>query len=151
MAKKTYSERIDLGLTDAIVEKACAIVAAGNFRYVAAQRLGVPKGTWQGWLTRGRKELAEYAEGKRERKKLTVKAKLVTELEKAEGECHSRLLQDVLDSNSIQAKQWFLERRYNKLYSTNPNAHIDDETGETETFDAAAILAEKLRQFMGPD
>ncbi len=62
--------------------------------------------------------------------------------------CHQLLLQDVIGSDSVQAKQWFLERRYNKLYSKNPNAHVDDETGEESKVDALEILAEKLRTLL---
>ena len=39
-------------------------------------------------------------------------------------------------------------RRYNKLYSKNPNAHVDDETGEESKVDALEILAEKLRTLL---
>jgi len=46
---------------------------------------------------------------------------------------------------------WFLERRWNKLYSRNPNAVIDDETGETIKRDMVAQLAEKLAQFVEDD
>ncbi len=143
---RTSNERIDLSLTDELVKKACDIVEAGNFRYIAAQRLGIPRNTWASWLTRGRKELKEHTAGDRDR--LTVKASLVVELDKAEARCHQRILQDVVDSDNVQAKMWFLERRYNKLYSKNPNARIDDESGEEIELNAAQILAEKLAQFL---
>jgi hypothetical protein len=144
--KSTQMESLNLSLTDDILREACQIVEAGNFRYVAAQRLGVPASTWNSWLHRGKKELREYASGKRDH--VTVKASFVRELDKAEARCHQRLLQDVITSDSIQAKQWFLERRYNKLYSKNPNARIDDETGEETKVDALEILADKLRTLM---
>ena len=146
MAKTTQHESINLSLTEETVAAACAIVEAGNFRYIAAQRLGIPRNTWSSWLTRGRKELREHADGKRD--KLTVKATLVLELDKAEARCHQRLLQDVVESENVQAKMWFLERRYNKLYSKNPNARIDDDTGEEVEVSATDILAEKLAQLL---
>lgn len=147
MAKrKTYAERIDLTLTDEMVAEACAIVERGNFRYVAAQRLGVSHGTWASWLERGRKELREHTSGKRDT--LTVKAKLVVELERAEAQCHERLLQDVLEADDPRLKMDFLKARYGKLYSRNPNARIDDETGEKVKIEIAEILADKLSQFM---
>jgi hypothetical protein len=146
--KATQMESLNLSLTDDLVREACKIVEAGNFRKVAAQRLGVPMSTWNSWLQRGKKELREFSSGKRT--SVTVKASFVRELDKAEGRCHARLLQDVISSDSIQAKQWFLERRYNKLYSKNPNAHIDDETGEESKVDALEILADKLRTLMDP-
>ena len=145
---RTSNERIDLTLTDELVDKACAIVEAGNFRYIAAQRLGISRTTWISWLARGRRELKEAEEGKRDR--LTVKASLVVKLDAAEARCHQRILQDVVDSDNVQAKMWFLERRYNKLYSKNPNARIDDESGEEVELDASQILAEKLLQFLEP-
>ena len=144
--RATQKESLNLSLTDDLVAKACAIVEAGNFRYVAAQRLGIPASTWNSWLHRGKKELREFAADKRD--DLTVKATFVRELDKAEARCHQRLLQDVVESDSIQAKQWFLERRYNKLYSKNPNVNFDDETGETTKVDAFEVLAEKLRTLM---
>lgn len=144
--RATPQEAVNLSLTDDLVREACRIVEAGNFRYVAAQRLGVPASTWNSWLHRGKKELREFASGKRDH--VTVKATLVRELDKAEARCHQRLLQDVVESDSVQAKQWFLERRYNKLYSRNPNARIDDETGEETKVDALEILADKLRTLM---
>ena len=147
-AKKraTYNEAFNLSLTEDIVAEACRIVEAGNYRRIAAKRLGIPLNTWNSWLQKGKKEMREYAAGKRTH--VTVKATLVRELDKAEARCHQLLLQDVIGSDSVQAKQWFLERRYNKLYSKNPNAHVDDETGEEAKVDALEILAEKLRTLL---
>jgi hypothetical protein len=144
---RTPNERIDLSLTEDLVKKACAIVEAGNFRTIAFQRLGISKNTWASWIQRGKKEIREFDAGKRD--KLTVKATLVRELDAAEARCHQRLLQDVVDSEDPRVKTWFLERRYGKLYSRNPNAHVDDETGTEVKLDANQVLAEKLGQLLG--
>ena len=79
-----------LSLTMETIEAMADIVRDGNFRYVAAGRLGIPKDTLASWLQRGRGELADYAAGILE--DLTLKAHLVTELEKAEAECHVVLI-----------------------------------------------------------
>ena len=55
---------------------------------------------------------------------------------------------DVIEAEDPKCKMWFLERRWNKLYSKNPNAKIDDETGETIKNDLLAQLADKLAEFV---
>jgi hypothetical protein len=37
------------------------------------------------------------------------------------------------------------------MYTKNPNAKIDDESGETIKIDAASLLAEKLSQLLEED
>lgn len=145
----TYSERVDLTLTPEMVKKVCAIVARGNFRYVAFQEVGVQRSTWAAWVTKGRKELREFAEGKRD--KLTIKATLVVELDRAEAKAHTRILKDVVESDDPRLKMDFLKARYNKLYSRNPNAHVDDEDGTETQVDALELLADKLRSLMGEE
>jgi uncharacterized protein (DUF2384 family) len=113
---------------------------------MAAAKMGIPIQTFNGWSVRGKKELRDHAAGRR--KTLTIKADLVQARDAAEARCHEKILLDVVTSDSIQAKQWFLERRWNKLYSRNPNARIDDETGAEVKVDALDLLAEKLRGLM---
>jgi len=129
-----------LTLTDRVIEEAAAIVGAGNFRYVAFQRLGIPVATFQAWIRKGLKARREGVDN--------IQAKLVRALDMAEGECHAQLLQDVLSADDPRLKMDFLRARYNKLYSNNPNAHLDDETGEMIKREAAEILAEKLSRFL---
>ena len=139
-AKKTARERkikdrFDLAIDADLVKKLSKIVEAGNFRYVA--------------IRKGKKELRDFESGRRDW--VSTRAILVEELEKAEGKCHARILQDIVSSDNLNAKMWFLERRYNKMYTKNPNAKIDDESGETIKIDAASLLAEKLSQLMGEE
>ena len=129
-----------LTLTDRVIEEAAAIVGAGNFRYVAFQRLGIPVATFQAWIRKGLKDRRDGSDSKQ--------ADLVRALDMAEGECHAQLLQDVLSADDPRLKMDFLRARYNKLYSNNPNAHLDDETGEMIKREAAEILAEKLSRFL---
>lgn len=137
-----------LSLTDAIIREACDIVREGNFRYVAAARLGILYPTWCSWIRRGKNEIEDYTKGKR--KTLGLKGKLVVELEKAEAECHDKLIQDVAHHGSPELKLKFLKMRYGKLYNNNPNA-IDDETGDVVERSAADIIAEKLSAFLTDD
>lgn len=136
-------------LTEDLVKKFAAIVAAGNFRYVAAQSLGIPQATITSWCASGRKEIEEFVEGKRET--VTIRALLLQEIEKAEANVHQTIIRDVVLGDNMPAKLWYLERRYNKLYTKNPNAYIDDEAGKEITREASDILVEKLASFIKGD
>lgn len=129
-------------LTAKLVEDICAVVRKGNFRYVALQRLGISRHTYDQWMTVGRKQIRDYEAGRR--RNILMQGKLVLALDEAEGVVHGQMVEDILEHGSIQARQWFLERRFNKLYSRNPNAHIDDESGKEEKVDHAALLLERL-------
>lgn len=146
--KKKYSgpRGPKLSLTRAMVDEAAAIVAKGNFRYVARGRMGVCSSTWNRWMERGREELREYTAGRKPKSKLTLKAELVMALDKAEQVVHSQIIEDVLESDNLKLKTEYLYRRFSKLYSKNPNAH-DDETGETYKVDPMELLLEKLQPF----
>ena len=144
--ERKIKDRFDLDLDMDKIKKICRIVEAGNFRYVACQRLGISLNTFSNWIQNGKKDLREFEAGRRDY--ITTRVLLIEELEKAEGKCHSRLLHDIVSSDNLTAKMWFLERRWNKLYNKNPNAKIDDETGETIKIDATAILADRLSQLL---
>ena len=116
---------------------------------VARQRLGVSVSTYDKWIKSGRKQIREVESGKR--KSLLLQGKLLIALDEAEGFVHGQMVEDILEKGSIQARQWYLERRFNKLYSRNPAAHLDDETGKEVKIDATALLAEKLKVLLGHD
>lgn len=137
-----------LTLTSDKIDRIVEIVERGNFRYVVQQRLGISPRTFSSWVERGKKERLKVEDGEQDP---TVFTELVTRLEEAEAKVHQRLLQDVIEAEDPKCKMWFLERRWNKLYSRNPNAVIDDETGETIKRDMVAQLAEKLAQFVEDD
>lgn len=136
--------RDSLTLNEKVIDRLVEIVRRGNFRKTAADELGIPPGTFNSWLQRGKRELRDYAAGRLD--ELTLKARLIQELARAESRAHADILRDVVNSEDVRAKMWFLERRYNKQYSKNPNAHIDDETGEQSKVDALQLLAEALAQ-----
>lgn len=137
-------------LTDELIRDACAIIRDGNFRTIAFARLGIPTYTWSSWVKRGNHELKDVAAGRKKESDLTLKAKMCLELNAAEAECHEELLLDVLSNGSPELKMKFLQRRYGKLYSNNPNA-IEDESGEEVQRSAVDILAEKLANFVVED
>jgi hypothetical protein len=149
---KVYAERMDLSLTEEMIDAVVEIVRAGNFRYIAFQQIGVTQWTFQKWLSRGTLELKRLAEGELDEDQLTLKAHLVRRLGQAEAECHRALLRDVLAVDDPRIKLEFLSRRYKKLYTKQlaGMAH-DDETGEDVKREGAAILAEKLARFLDDD
>ncbi len=133
-----------LKITQEIIDQAAAIVRRGNFRYVARGQLGISEGTWKTWLSYGRRDLRESEEGKTE---MSLQAKFVVALDKAENIVHDELIRDILASDNDKLKLEYLCRRYPKLYSKNINAH-DDDTGETVRVDPLELLAEKLKPFI---
>lgn len=134
-----------LTLTQEIIDDLAAIVRKGNFRYVARGKLGIPRGTFESWISSGKREHREVQIGKR--KNVTLKMRLVTALDIAENDVHAKIIEDVLESDNLKLKMDYLYRRYGKLYAKNPNAH-DDETGETVKIDPLELLADKLRTFI---
>lgn len=139
------TEREDLSLTESTLFELADIVGEGNFRHVAAGKLGIAPNTLHGWVRRGKAHLEDHRSGKR--KELTLQARLVVELEKAESDCHATLVKDILKTGNPELKLKFLKLRYNKLYNNNPNA-VDDSTGEEVARSAADLLIEKLSTFL---
>ena len=134
-------------LTQKIIDDFAAIVEKGNFRTTARQRLGISVFVYDRWIQAGHKQIRDHETGKRPN--ILLQGKLVKALDAAEGYVHGKMIEDILDSGSIQARQWYLEKRFNKLYSKNPNAHLDDESGQTITTDINEVLAEKLATLLG--
>jgi len=130
-------------LTEEVIEQLCSIVANGNFRYIARQDVGIPEDTFRAWVKAGRKEIRDYFAGKAEA--VTLRAVLVQRLEQVESKVHQDIIRDVLLSENVNAKIWYLERRWNKLYSKNPNTQIDDESGEEIKVDPLELLRDKLK------
>ena len=135
-------------ITREIVEAAGMLVRSGNFRYVARQSLGLPGNIWENWILRGNREIDNYCAGKRQT--VTLYGLFVVELDHAEADVHAKIVRDIMAPDTpINAKLWYLERRYNKLYSRNPNAHIDDESGKTIEIDVEQVLIERLQALIG--
>jgi len=142
------SERSDLRLTEPMLFEIAEIVGRGNFRHVAAGLVGVTPNTLHTWVRRGKAHLADYHSGKK--KDMTVQARLVVELERAEAEVHDKLIVDIVENGSPEMKMKYLKARYNKLYNNNPNA-IDDATGEETRVSVADMLMDKLSNFLEVD
>jgi hypothetical protein len=138
-------------LTEEVIEKICCLVAKGNFRYFACSKLGVNKHTFQQWITVGNKQVKDFSEGKLQESELGLQAILVQELEKAEADAHDNILSNILDSKDVKAHQWFLERRYPKLYRAYPQKRLDDEEMEESDVDAVALLADRIKAITGKD
>lgn len=134
-------------LTSDMVERFCDEIRKGNYLEVAAHRLGFTKGQMYKWRHRGRKELEELEKGERE--SVTLCAVLTAEADRASADLHDALIQDVLACDDPKLKFEFMRRRWSKIYSGNPNAVEDPDTGETQQVDVAAMLLEKLSALRG--
>lgn len=135
-------------LSEDLIDQFCALVAKGNFRFFACTKLRVSRYTFNEWIAKGNKHLKEIMEGKRDPNDVSLFALLVQELERAEAEAHDNILSNVLESKDVKAQQWFLERRYPKLYRAYPQRRLDDEEMAEEDVDAVALLSDKLKQLM---
>ena len=127
-----------------LIEDFCTIVARGNFRLTAAQRLGIPYNMLNAWFQRGRREIKKWGEDGPPSEP-SIFAHFVLAVEMNEAEMQRCLVQDVVETGDIKAKQWFLTHRWNKLFNRNPNTRIDDDTMEEVKIDPAVVLAERLR------
>lgn len=144
--KKIRGERSHLTLTEETIAKAADIVARGNFRDTARSILGIPEGTWETWINRGRSEAREFSRG--ERKVETLKMKFVKELDRAEGQGLDQFSRDMLDpAVPMKTRAEFMYRRHSRLFSKNPKA-LDDRTGQEYETDPKQLLAEKLAVFL---
>lgn len=138
-----------LKLTQETIDGLAEIVGRGNFRYVARGKMGVCEGTFNSWLSRGRRDLLENDHGD----EMSLEAKLVMALDKAENEVHATIIHNVMSLDpaspaAVKLQLEYLYRRHGKLYSKNPNAH-DDDTGETfKVSDPLEELAEKLAPYI---
>lgn len=136
------TDREDCTLTESLMFEIVEIVEKGNFRKVAAQRVGVPPVTLYSWIHRGKRYIKQ---GNTDR----LQAQLAMRIEKAEAKAHQEILADVLDTGDAKVKLTFLRLRYPREYNFNPNAHVDDETGQESRSTLAEQIKEKLRLFSG--
>ena len=136
--RKTAKLRSHCRCTPTLIAKVCKIVSAGNFRTTAFASLLVPHPTWSRWIHEGRKELHEWSEGQREAKNMSPYADLVLSIEQAEGKCTIGLVKNVTESETedgrpdVRSREWFLSRRYNKLFTANPAVIVDGEAQAQE-------------------
>lgn len=128
-------------LTEELIKEFAEILQLGNFRYTAMQRLGITRHTYSEWISAGRKQIKEFEQGLRP--ELLAQGKFVLACDEAEGWVHGRMIEDILSSPSIPARQWYLEHRFPKLYNKGATS-LDDGTQEETKVDPVALLAEKI-------
>lgn len=135
-------------LTMELIDKLAAIVGVGNFRYVAAQSEGVSANTLRYWVQLGKKELAEFDDGKRKQSEVTLRGILVSKLGISESKFHISAVKRLTGPDADPKLVWeFLKKRYGKTYSGMPGG-IDDDTGEETKLDPLALVAERLKELM---
>ena len=133
-----------------IVEDFCAKIRRGNFRYVAAQAIGFDHRQIYRWLKIGQNYDEDHPDDRPDPKKFEKGEHeykcwyLFVETIKAEGFMHDQCMMDILQSDNMAIKMRFLERRFNRLYSNNPNAWIDDSDGSVTKVDGQTVLAERI-------
>ncbi len=132
-------------LTWELIEEVCETVAQGNFRHVAIQRAGIHSERFKRWMSSGVRDLKLFAKG--ELDELNMYCHLVVEMERAEGEAHQEILQDVLLHGDPSTKLKFLQLRYQKLYNKNPNS-LNDEDGTIVKVRAKDLLLDLLGGFL---
>ena len=135
-------------ITKPMIKKVCEIVSRGNFRKTAFGMLGIESETWKSWIKRGRAELKEVREGKREKDRVNLQGHLVTALIKAEATLHDKLLVNVLKKGDPELQFKFMRYRWNREYNNNPNSHFDDESGTETKIDPHALVAQRLKDLM---
>ena len=155
--KGKYAENMDdidivdgsknLALTEEIIRNAARLARYGNFKQDIRASLKIPKGTWTSWMQRGRKELKEQSAGLRD--KVSLKAKLVLELEAAETEAKNGVFKEILESEDLDLKFKFITKRFGRQFN-DTSTYIDDETGEEKESSVSALdsIAQKLLNFL---
>ena len=129
-------------LTTKLIEKVAAKLLLGNYRMTAFAMVDVPRRTWQEWIQKGKAVRDETKEDPDAHHLLC--AELVMQVERSEALALSKIIGDVATSDDDRVKMTFLERRYNKMFSRNPNAVIDEEAGEESELVPRDILAAKI-------
>lgn len=150
-SKKTTRKKrktdIRLSLTRDLIDQACALARKGNFRQTIRAKLGVPKGTWDAWVQRGKQEIRDKESGIL-KGDLSLKACFVLEMDEAESSVQTRIHEDILDSDDLELKFKFLKCRYPKQYAHSPKSYVDDESGEEVENSATDILLQRLAAFV---
>ena len=128
-------------LTVDLIAEIVFLIRQGNYRYVAAQAVGVPPSRFYQWMRKGERIVKQIDAGTWKRETIPLEAALCIKVHEAEGVCHATLLQDVLHADDPRLKFEFLKHRYSRHYKEQPT--VNDSTGQ-EVRDPVEILAEKL-------
>jgi len=137
-------------LTIEIVDDFTAKIRRGNFRYLAAQSIGFDHRQIYRWLKIGQNYDEDHPDSRPDREAFDQADHeykcwhLYVETIKAEGLMHDQAMMDILMSDNAAIKMRFLERRFNRLYSNNPNAWVDDSDGSVTKIDGSTVLAERI-------
>ena len=133
-------------LTEGLIKEISESVAAGNFNKLAIARCGLDEVQFYEWMRKGKRDNDRFQSGKE--KKLTMEAELMLVLGVAEGALHTALLEDILSCDDPKLKLEFMRLRWAKLYSKNPNAHVDDATGEEQKVSGLDVLSRMISEYM---
>ena len=133
-----------LQLTEEMIDVVENILVDGNFQAMARMAIGVRPTTWASWIKRGKRELEDVEEGKRDN--ITLKGVLCLKIEAAEAEACTAMVKDIRYSDNLQVKMKFLECRHSKLFNRSPNSsegHAntpDDGDVRERLFDALSLF-----------
>jgi hypothetical protein len=93
-------------LTPELAESFCKVVAAGNYRIVAAAAVGVTDRSVKKWIARGKKEESG------------IYREFMLAVEKAEGSAERAMVRLIRKSarTDWHAAAWYLERKFNERW-----------------------------------
>lgn len=137
-------------LTEAIITAMCEIVKIGNFRKVAAASVGMPTRSMYTCLKRGQEENEKILAGDQDAK-ATIDGDFAIRFAQAEAEAESTMVKSITSCDNPAIQLAFLRCRHGVRYNNNPNAHLDDETGNSERKDLMSSVLERLACFIPKD
>jgi hypothetical protein len=135
-------------LTDEIFDNIVKHVRAGNFRTVAAQAEGISLHTFHKWIQRGREQLKELEDGRRNiDDELPLQAQLVMAIEHAEGQSfiteHGKVLDENGDVRDRALRLTWMKARYARVFS-QPSEVVDDQNATAEKVDVRELLLARI-------
>ena len=107
-------------LTKELGKKICHLVAQGNYPSSACEQVGVPSGTFFGWLKRGETTSDEPYKS------------FAGALRMAESISESNAIAEIVESTDWRARAWFLERRYPDRWNAKTNSEDSNAIGLIE-------------------
>ncbi len=139
------SVTVNRTLCEDLIAEFAASMAKGNFNQISYKRAGISQGQFYSWMRKGKKDHDRFERGLEE--KLSLEGQLMVVLGVAEGAIHTALLEDILSCDDPKLKLEFMRLRWPHLYSKNPSAHIDDDTGKEEKVSGFDVLVRKLSEY----
>lgn len=111
-------------LNDALQEKICQFLRAGNYFSIACSCSGVSPGVAASWLARGR--------GVGDRPKTELYVAFVAAIEKATDEAHAQavmLIRKAAIDGQWTAAAWFLERKFHDQWARRDRSEVTGKDG----------------------